>query len=292
MFVWPSRAGYRPDRVSRRSRVGNRNRTGSCPRRMEEIETAGIIEAINSMLLQSHDGVIRVFPNWDQTRRRGVQALRAVGASWSRRIPCRGQVVDSVRIFQRKGQCLRAAEPVRRALHRRDPRGQSQPVPSFKTRRSSRFSYDRRLTYEIAAPRMSTRSAGARSSRASQGRNVVLSPRRPRSRCQRRPEPQLPWQKNRADIPGATSRVIPHRPRRCGISAVRSLRGLQPLRRDRSRPRDSALSGTPTLPHPHSRNVVLPACRTGLHPGRSRTTASASSETADKSLDKDLTTWC
>lgn len=44
------------------------------------IESVGAIEAINSMLLQSHGGTIRVFPNWPKGRTASFQNLRAEGA--------------------------------------------------------------------------------------------------------------------------------------------------------------------------------------------------------------------
>jgi hypothetical protein len=44
------------------------------------IETSGIVEAINAMLLQSHDGVIRVFPNWPSHTGAKFKRLRAQGA--------------------------------------------------------------------------------------------------------------------------------------------------------------------------------------------------------------------
>jgi hypothetical protein len=44
------------------------------------IETAGSIEALNSMLLQHEDGVMRVFPDWPATMDASFTRLRAKGA--------------------------------------------------------------------------------------------------------------------------------------------------------------------------------------------------------------------
>jgi len=81
MFVMAVRAATAPPASSRRSRAGNRNRNGVVSQKDGGgIETAGIIEAINSMLLQSHDGVLRIFPNWDRAVDAEFRRLRAVGA--------------------------------------------------------------------------------------------------------------------------------------------------------------------------------------------------------------------
>lgn len=47
---------------------------------VHSFESVGAIEAINSMLLQSHDGTIRVFPNWIPGKDAGFHDLRAHGA--------------------------------------------------------------------------------------------------------------------------------------------------------------------------------------------------------------------
>jgi hypothetical protein len=81
MFVMAVRAGYRAERVIKAIKdwkpgpngIVSQNQGGG-------IETAGIVEAINNMLLQSHDGVIRLFPNWDYAQDAEFVRMRTVGA--------------------------------------------------------------------------------------------------------------------------------------------------------------------------------------------------------------------
>lgn len=47
---------------------------------VHSLEYVGAVEAINSMLLQSHDGIIRVFPAWVMSKDAGFRNLRAHGA--------------------------------------------------------------------------------------------------------------------------------------------------------------------------------------------------------------------
>jgi hypothetical protein len=44
------------------------------------IETSGLIEALDSMLLQHENGVLRIFPNWPKTMGASFTRLRAKGA--------------------------------------------------------------------------------------------------------------------------------------------------------------------------------------------------------------------
>ena len=105
MFVMAVRAGYRPDRVIKAIKGWKPEPNGIVSQKDGGgIETAGIIEAINNMLLQSHDGVIRIFPNWDKAVDAEFKRLRAVGAFLvEAKYRASGQVVDSVRIFSEKG---------------------------------------------------------------------------------------------------------------------------------------------------------------------------------------------
>mgnify|MGYP003347034142 CR=1 FL=1 len=81
MFVMAVRAGYRADRVIEAIKGWKPERNGVVSQKDGGgIETAGIVEAINGMLLQSHDGVVRIFPSWNRALDAEFKRLRAVGA--------------------------------------------------------------------------------------------------------------------------------------------------------------------------------------------------------------------
>lgn len=132
MFVMAVRAGYPADTVIK----GIKNWKPSLNGIVSQgegggIETAGIIEAINNMLLQSHDGIIRLFPNWDRTKSAQFKRLRAVGAflvdakydSFSKKI-------DSVTIYSEKGNVCFIQSPFedRRISIRRSDNKQEIPI--------------------------------------------------------------------------------------------------------------------------------------------------------------------
>jgi hypothetical protein len=85
MFVMAIRAGYPADRVIEAIKGWKPELNGIVSQKQGGgIETAGIVEAIEAiMLLQSHDGVIRLFPNWD--RRKEAEFKRLRGVRFSRR---------------------------------------------------------------------------------------------------------------------------------------------------------------------------------------------------------------
>lgn len=109
MFVMAVRAGYPAARLIPAIQAWKPERNGVVSQKDGGgIETAGILEAINGMLLQSHDGVIRLFPNWDRTRDAEFRRLRAVGAFLveARYRAATGRV-DRVRIVsERGGRCV------------------------------------------------------------------------------------------------------------------------------------------------------------------------------------------
>lgn len=74
------------------------------------IETFGAIEAINSMLLQSQDGVIRIFPAWPKEKSGSFQRLRARGA-FLVDAEFNDGAVRSARIFSEKGGICRVSNP-------------------------------------------------------------------------------------------------------------------------------------------------------------------------------------
>jgi hypothetical protein len=66
------------------------------------IETAGNVEAIDSMLMQSEGGVIRVFPVWPADRDASFKRLRAKGAFVVSSEQKSGRIV-SIRVLSEKG---------------------------------------------------------------------------------------------------------------------------------------------------------------------------------------------
>ena len=74
------------------------------------IESVGAVEAIDSMLLQSHDGVIRVFPVWLTEKNARFKDLRAWGA-FLVSSEFRDGRVESVGIKSEAGGLCRVANP-------------------------------------------------------------------------------------------------------------------------------------------------------------------------------------
>jgi hypothetical protein len=74
------------------------------------LEYVGILEAINSMLLQSHDLTIRVFPNWPAARDASFRDLRAYGA-FLVSSEFKGGAVTSIDITSEVGGACTVANP-------------------------------------------------------------------------------------------------------------------------------------------------------------------------------------
>jgi hypothetical protein len=74
------------------------------------IETFGAIEAINSMLLQSHDNIIRIFPAWPKEKSAKFRGLRAKGAFLVDAAFDNGSI-SSAQIFSEKGGLCRVSSP-------------------------------------------------------------------------------------------------------------------------------------------------------------------------------------
>jgi len=208
MFVMAVRAGYRAERVIQAIKAWKPEANGIVSQKEGGgIETAGIIEAINNMLLQSHDGVIRLFPNWDRRLDAEFKRLRAVGAFLVEaryRASTRG--VDSFRIFSEKGgrcvlQCPFEGESLRvmRADNRRTVATlQDEELFSFRTHAG--------MTYEIVPAKLGPVRAGVPQIQTHPASQTVVFP-----------EPatftvaatgsgvRYQWQKNRVNIPGATA---------------------------------------------------------------------------------------
>ena len=245
MFVMAVRAGYRPDRVIEAIKGWKPEPNGVVSQKDGGgIETAGIIEAINSMLLQSHDGVLRVFPNWDKAVDAEFKRLRAVGAFLvEARYRAAGQVVDSVRIFSEKGNACVLQSPFDGACIAVTRADNRQPVPVVQDDEEFTFRTTAGVTYEIARAECRTgscRCAGHHD--APHGRNGRAARDGHLYGVGRRQEPQLPV----AEEPGRYPRCDLPELHHSGHDAVGyrecvSLRCLERFRCDQKPSRDSEL---------------------------------------------------
>ena len=208
MFVMAVRAGYRADRVIAAIQGWKPEPNGVVSQKDGGgIETAGIVEAINNMLLQSHDGVLRIFPNWDRSLDAEFKRLRAVGAFLAEaRYRAGPRVVDRVRILSERGNPCVLQSPFDGAgitVRRAHDRGRVQVVQD-----EDEFTFPTApgVTYEITPARPAPPNPGA---------PVITTP--PVDVTVALPgtatftvsatgrDLRYQWQKNRVDIPGATS---------------------------------------------------------------------------------------
>ncbi|MFM7101507.1 MAG: glycosyl hydrolase family 95 catalytic domain-containing protein, partial [Verrucomicrobiota bacterium] len=208
MFVMAARAGYPPDRLIRAIQAWKPEANGVVSQKEGGgIETAGIIEALNNLLLQSHDGVIRLFPNWDRSRDAAFKRLRAVGAFLvEARYQAAGRVVDSVRIHSEQGLRCRLQNPFV---------GGSLRVTRLDRRRAIAVTRDEDVFAFATVPGATYAVDPAPDRRPPRGLPVITAP--PGSVTVVLPAPgafavaaagrglRYQWQKNRVDIPGATS---------------------------------------------------------------------------------------
>jgi hypothetical protein len=207
MFVMAVRAGYRPDRVLKAIKGWKPEPNGIVSQKDGGgIETAGIIEAINNMLLQSHDGVIRIFPNWDKTLDAQFKRLRTVGAFLvEARYRSTGRVVDAVRICSEKGNPCVLQSPFDGAgivVTRGDNR---QPVSTVQNEEEFAFRTTAGVTYDIARAEFTPAPAGTPVITAQPvSTTVVLPAAATFTVAASGTGLSYQWQKNRADIPGAT----------------------------------------------------------------------------------------
>jgi hypothetical protein len=208
MFVMAVRAGYRPDRVLEAIQDWKPEPNGVVSQKDGGgIETAGIVEAINSMLLQSHDGVLRIFPNWDRTKDAEFKRLRAVGAFLvEARYQASGRVVDRVRILSERGNPCVLQSPFDGAclaVTRVDTR---QRIPVIQDEDEFRFQTAAGVAYEIERADCPSHAAGAPVITAHPGEaTLALSTPATFTVEATGRDLRYQWQKNRVDIPGATS---------------------------------------------------------------------------------------
>lgn len=207
MFVMAVRAGYRADRVIAAIKGWKPEPNGVVSQKDGGgIETAGIIEAINDMLLQSHDGVLRIFPNWDKALDAEFKRLRAVGAFLvGARYRSAERIVDRVRIFSEKGNACVLQNPFDGAsltVTRADTR---QAVEVVLAEDEFTFRTKAGVTYEITRTECAPASVGAPVITLSPAKATVALPEVATFTVSAVGQSLMyQWQKNRADIPGAT----------------------------------------------------------------------------------------
>lgn len=207
MFVMAVRAGYRPDRVIKAIKDWKPELNGVVSqKRGGGIETAGIIEAVNNMLMQSHDGVIRIFPNWDRTIDAEFKRLRAQGAFLvEAKYRASKQVVDSVRIFSEKGNTCVVQRPFAEAGITVARADNQQPVAAIQNEEEFTFDTTAGVTYDITRAECTPVPTGSpvitdhpvdTSVEIPAAATFTVSASGTGLRYQ--------WQKNRVNIPGAT----------------------------------------------------------------------------------------
>ena len=208
MFVMAVRAGYPADRVLKAIQgwkaepngVVSQNEGGG-------IETAGIVEAINNMLLQSHDGVIRIFPNWDPALDARFRRLRAVGAFLvEARYRAAGRAVDSVRVFSEKGNCCRLQSPFAgMGVHIRRV-GRPTAIPTVQDEEVFSFDTTPGATYEVTPMAYPEPPRGSPVITSHPASVTVPVPRPATFEVTATGEDlRYQWQRNRQDIPDATN---------------------------------------------------------------------------------------
>ena len=208
MFVMAVRAGYRPDRVIKAIKGWKPEPNGIVSQKDGGgIETAGIIEAINNMLMQSHDGVIRIFPNWDKAVDAEFKRLRAVGAFLvEAKYRASGQVVDSVRIFSEKGNTCALQSPFDGACITVTRADNQQPVATVQKEEEFTFHTTAGVTYNITRAECTPAPAGTPVITAHPVSTTVVFPAKATfTVAASGTSLSYQWQKNRVDIPGATS---------------------------------------------------------------------------------------
>ena len=207
MFVMAVRAGYRSDRVIKAIKGWKPEPNGIVSQKDGGgIETAGIIEAINNMLMQSHDGVIRVFPNWDKAVDAQFKRLRAVGAFLvEAKYRAAGQVVDSVRIFSEKGNTCVLQSPFDGACIAVSRADNQQPVSTIQNEEEFTFRTAAGVTYNITRAECAPAPAGTPAITTHPvNATIVLPGTATFTVAASGTGLSFQWQRNRVDIPGAT----------------------------------------------------------------------------------------
>jgi hypothetical protein len=103
-FPAAARVGFDPVTLLAKLRAMEFQPNGIVVNPMHMLENSSIVpNTVDEMLMQSHDGVIRLFPVWPRARDAGFRTLRAYGAFLvSARLS--GGVVKDVTIFSEQGR--------------------------------------------------------------------------------------------------------------------------------------------------------------------------------------------
>ncbi len=207
MFVMAVRAGYRADRVIQAIKGWKPEPNGVVSQKDGGgIETAGIIEAINGMLLQSQDGVIRIFPNWDRSVDAEFHRLRSVGAFLvGARYRAAGRRVDSARIFSERGNLCIVQSPFDEACITVTRADTGQAVLLVQDEDEFTFRTTAGVTYQIARTDCAPAAIGAPVITTHPADTTVGLPEATSFSVSATGDGlRFQWQKNRADILGAT----------------------------------------------------------------------------------------
>jgi hypothetical protein len=208
MFVMAVRAGYPPDLVIDAIKGWKPEPNGIVSqKRGGGIETAGIVEAINNMLLQSHDGVIRFFPNWDRTKDARFKRLRATGAFLvEAQYIASQQSVDSVFVTSEKANTCTVQSPWKGSCIRVSHADNGQPVAAVQNEEEFTFDTAAGITYRITRAECPSAPAGSPVVTAHPAHTTVMLPGEATFSVSATGDGlRYQWQKNRVDIPGATS---------------------------------------------------------------------------------------
>ena len=158
------------------------------------------------MLMQSHDGVIRVFPNWDKAVDAQFKRLRAVGAFLvEAKYRAAGQVVDSVRIFSEKGNTCVLQSPFDGACIAVSRADNQQPVSTIQNEEEFTFRTAAGVTYNITRAECAPAPAGTPAITTHPvNATIVLPGTATFTVAASGTGLSFQWQRNRVDIPGAT----------------------------------------------------------------------------------------
>lgn len=208
MFVMAARAGYRPDLIMKGIKGWKPELNGIVSqRRGGGIETAGIVEAINNMLLQSHDGVIRIFPNWDRTIDAEFNRLRTVGAFLVRaKYDASEKLVNSVQIYSEKGNACTIQSPFKGSCINVIRADNQQHVLPIQNEEEFTFNTTAGITYNITRAACPSISKGSPVIMAQPGDTIITLPEKATfTVLAKGKQVKYQWQKNRVNIPNATA---------------------------------------------------------------------------------------
>lgn len=208
MFVMAVRADYPADRVIEAIKGWKPESNGIVSqKRGGGIETAGIIEAINNMLLQSHDGVIRLFPNWDDQTDAEFTRLRAVGAFLvTARFSALDGAIGGVQIFSEKGTTCTVQSPFEGSPITVTRTDSQEAIATIEADGEFTFKTDAGVTYNITRGESAAPNPGSPViTRQASDTSIAVPAAAAFSVAASGENLSYQWQKNQIDIPGASS---------------------------------------------------------------------------------------